>query len=1298
VRHVRSLLLGLALCLLLPAAASAAQPSISVIGSDGEVGGTIHATATLGDGENPTGTIEFEAFGPNDPTCAGAALFTDSVAVAGNGQYISGDALVLEVGSYRWSAKYSGDGENDPVSSLCVAVSTVAKATPGLTSAATNGTAGGSISDTATLAGGFNPTGTLTFKAFGPNDPTCSGAAAFSGQATVSGNGNYGSGSFVGPLAGSYRWTIEYSGDPENAAATSPCNAANETSTVGKATPAISTTATNGTVGGAIKDTATISAGVAPTGSVVFKAFGPGNATCAGAAAFTKTVTVSGNASYDSTDFATTAAGTYRWTAEYSGDANNNAASSACNAPNETSTVGKATPTLSSVAANGTAGGTISDSATLATGFSPTGTLTFEAFGPNDPTCGGAAAFTKTVTVAGNANYGSTSFTNPLAGSYRWTIEYSGDANNNAATSGCNAANETSTVGKVAPTLSSTATNGTVGGTIKDTATVSAGISPTGSLVFKAFGPNDANCTGVVAFTKTVTVSGNASYDSTNFATTAVGAYRWTVEYSGDANNGAATSGCNAANEISTVSPAAPTLNSTATNGTAGGTIKDTATLASGFNPTGTLTFNAYGPSNPTCAGAAAFTKAVTVAGNGGYDSTDLPGPLAGSYNWTISYSGDANNNAVNSGCNAANETSTVAKVTPTLSSTATNGTAGGTIKDTATLASGFNPTGTLTFKAFGPNDPTCAGTATFTKAVTVSGNKGYDSTDFSGPLAGSYRWTIEYSGDVNNNAATSGCNAANETSTVAKASPGITPTATNGFAGGTIKATATLASGASPTGQVVFKAFAPADGTCATAVFNQSVSVNGNGGYTSPDFTPTLIGNYRWTIEYSGDANNSAVSSSCTVTSSVGKASPVLASIAANAIFPGPISDNVTLAAGFNPTGNLTFKAFGPENATCTGAAAFTKTVLVNAGNGSYGSTAFEGPKIGTYRWTIEYSGDANNNAAASPCNAANETSTVAKVPPALSISTGNTAIGGAIASFATFGGGLEHTGQVDFRVYGPTDPTCAGAPSYVATVPVTPSNNTYASGQFTPPRAGAFRWTATYSGDEKNAAEATPCAAAVAAVAPAAATLTPQISAAQITIGDGVRNTVAISGGFNPTGTVTFNLYGPGNTTCSGSPAMTSTATVSGNGSYGSAPLAPGKAGDYRFTVAYSGDDSNSAVAAACGSGGQYVQVLKRTPTLKGRAAVRGKKLVVNATLAGAQSPRGKISFRVYAPGDKRCTRKPVFSSQAKVTRSGNYSAGYRFERSGLYYFSLAYSGDERNSPVKKGCATRGQSIRVP
>src|SRR6266404_4090892 len=71
-----------------------------------------------------------------------------------------------------------------------------------------------------------------------------------------------------------------------------------------------------------------------------------------------------------------------------------------------------AAPTIATMAsASVTVGGAITDTATLAGGSSPTGTITFTLFGPNDATCASAPVFTSTVTVNGNGDYLSNPFT-----------------------------------------------------------------------------------------------------------------------------------------------------------------------------------------------------------------------------------------------------------------------------------------------------------------------------------------------------------------------------------------------------------------------------------------------------------------------------------------------------------------------------------------------------------------------------------------------------------------------------------------------------------------------------------------------------------------------------------------------------------------------------------------------------------------------------------------------------------------------------------------------------------------------
>jgi len=218
---------------------------------------------------------------------------------------------------------------------------------------------------------------------------------------------------------------------------------------LGCGTPSISTTAspTSGTVGVVISDTAVLSGGLSPTGTVTFALFGPGDTTCAGTnlvaglPGFANVPLSGGSAS--SAGYPTTQMGTFNWVATYNGDANNNAVASACGT--EAVTVLPASPAISTIPspAAGTVGVVISDSAHVTGGLSPTGTVSFALYGPGDTTCAGPnlvaalSGFANVPLSGGNAS--SAGYTTTQVGIYRWVASYSGDANNNAAVSGCNA-------------------------------------------------------------------------------------------------------------------------------------------------------------------------------------------------------------------------------------------------------------------------------------------------------------------------------------------------------------------------------------------------------------------------------------------------------------------------------------------------------------------------------------------------------------------------------------------------------------------------------------------------------------------------------------------------------------------------------------------------------------------------------------------------------------------------------------------------------------------------------------------
>ncbi|MBA3267870.1 MAG: VCBS repeat-containing protein [Acidimicrobiia bacterium] len=164
--------------------------------------------------------------------------------------------------------------------------------------------------------------------------------------------------------------------------------------------------------------------------------------------------------------------------------------------------------------------------------------------------------------------------------------------------------------------------------------------------------------------------------------------------------------------------------------------------------------------------------------------------------------------------------------------------------------------------------------------------------------------------------------------------------------------------------------------------------------------------------------------------------------------------------------------------------------------------------------------------------------------------------------------------SGTATFKLYAPTDPTCT-SPIFVSTVPV---SATWAnSARFTTTQAGTYRWEASYSGDATyGAAGPTSCAEQASAVIvdKADTRLSTTASPSPTTA---AKASAALTGGFNPTGTLTFLLTGPDDTFCSGATVFSSTATVNGNGTYNSGTFVPTRSGKYTWRTSYNGDANN-------------------------------------------------------------------------------------------------------------------------
>ena len=328
-------------------------------------------------------------------------------------------------------------------------------------------------------------------------------------------------------------------------------------------------------------------------------------------------------------------------------------------------------------------------------------------------------------------------------GTYNWFAVYSGDANYNQASPPQISPTPLNPLGlglepdSVTPPTPTLPTNTDVqlntGIALNDTATLAANYNPTGTIVFYLFAPGvtPRRTYSNNVYSDTVTVNGNGLY-STGGGHEAgwfrahlrgelrlVGGVQRRCQQPHDSAPRHAREPT--AIEPNPVSPAGPTI-STTTAGTStglpsvlgdGSNLTDTATLAGGYKPTGTITFYLYKPGTSPGNGSPVYSDTVTVNGNGSYSTAtgkstgnNVP-KTTGSYEWYVVYSGDSNNSPAKSGLGS--EPDTVNPASPSITTKpgeAVTVGSGKTLSDSATLSGGYNPTGTIIFYLYRRESP----------------------------------------------------------------------------------------------------------------------------------------------------------------------------------------------------------------------------------------------------------------------------------------------------------------------------------------------------------------------------------------------------------------------------------------------------------------------------------------------------------------------------------------------------------------------------------------------------------------
>ena len=306
------------------------------------------------------------------------------------------------------------------------------------------------------------------------------------------------------------------------------------------------------------------------------------------------------------------------------------------------------------------------------------------------------------------------------------------------------------------------------------------------------------------------------------------------------------------------VSPSITTLLSASTVNI-GDSMHDSATLTGATSDAGgTVTYSAYAGAN-TCTGTDLLNSTKTVTNGIVPDSDPISFNTAGTYSFQAVYSGDSNNNGASSVCSTEQ---LLVKASPSITTTlsATSVDVGSTVHDSAALSGATSDAGgTVTYTVYTNN--TCTADARDAGTVTVTNGVVPNSNGLAFNTAGTFYWQAVYSGDTNNNGATSVCT--DETLVVNKLQPSVT-TAQNLIPNDDFTLSGAFGT---PGGTITFNLYAPSDATCSgTPALTQTVNVNGNGTYstTNTTFIASTEGTWRWESTYSGDGNNHPVTSSC--------------------------------------------------------------------------------------------------------------------------------------------------------------------------------------------------------------------------------------------------------------------------------------------------------------------------------------------------------------------------------------------------------------------------------------------------
>ncbi len=198
--------------------------------------------------------------------------------------------------------------------------------------------------------------------------------------------------------------------------------------------------------------------------------------------------------------------------------------------------------------------------------------------------------------------------------------------------------------------------------------------------------------------------------------------------------------------------------------------------------------------------------------------------------------------------------------------------------------------------------------------------------------------------------------------------------------------------------------------------------------------------------------------------------------------------------------------------------------------------------------------------------------------------------------------------------------------------------------------------------------------------------ATTTPSITnqaSAGVTVGSTIFDRATLSNGNAPTGTMSFNVYGPWDSTCSAaiSPAPANVA-VNGNATYNSGNVIATTTGTYKFIAYYSGDSKNFPVSTNCNSSGNSVVVTALPDTTAPVISAVGTSNLLGTTTNIVWNTNENSNSKIWFG-----TTTPVVTTGSANITDNNYVSSHSVSLTGLatsttYYYVVSSADSSGNT----------------